>query len=263
MPITELLIEFLFFSFLGWVWETVYCTIKTGHWSNRGFLYGPICPIYGAGCVLAQYVFGRLWSILAFRPSIWQVFVICALGSAILEYATSYVLEKKYHARWWDYSSIPLNLNGRISLPTTLGFGLAGILVVKILLPGVQGIGMYIPGQMSDLLSLVLAWIFGADFALTQASLSPLIEKIDQLQAGFDERAEAIVAETIEERERLKKELEGQIETRIKEQVKSLSARQKYILSNIQRFHHAYKTERPHGGLIGERLREAIKERKK
>lgn len=262
MAVTELLIEFLFFSFLGWVWETVYCTIKTGHWSNRGFLYGPVCPIYGAGCLLAQYVFGRLWAILAFQPSIWQIFVICTIGSAALEYATSYVLEKKYHARWWDYSSIPLNLNGRISLPTTLGFGLAGVLVVKVLLPGFLGVGAWIPMQLMDLLSLVFAWIFGADFALTQASLSPLIEKIEQLQAGFDEKAESIVTGTIEERERLKKELEGQIEARIKEQVKNLSARQRYILSNIQRFHNAHKTERAHGGLIGERLREAIKERK-
>lgn len=119
------------FSVLGWVYECIYCSIKSGHWENRGFLFGPVCPIYGTGAIsvfiLVEYVHFMSFEV----PPLWQIFLIFALGSAVLEYTTSWIMEKFFHARWWDYSNLPLNLNGRICLPASILFGVMGILILK------------------------------------------------------------------------------------------------------------------------------------
>ena len=116
MIIAAYFVNFIVFSFMGWVWETVYCTFKTKHWQNRGFLYG---PIYGTAAVTAMIVFNFVPVLNTGSLASWKIFLICAAGSAVIEYATSYVLEKIFHAVWWDYSTVPLNINGRICLPAT------------------------------------------------------------------------------------------------------------------------------------------------
>ena len=140
MPISQYFVEFIFFSFLGWVWESVYCTISEKRWQDRGFLFGPVCPIYGGCVVAASLVFGGLSRISPGPAPLWQIFIICTAGSAVAEYVTSWVLECRFYARWWDYSRLPLNLKGRICLPVSLCFGLAGIVVVCYLLPWTSGL---------------------------------------------------------------------------------------------------------------------------
>ncbi|MCR4901966.1 MAG: putative ABC transporter permease [Butyrivibrio sp.] len=181
---------FVVFSFIGWIYECTYCTVTNKKWSNRGFLYGPICPIYGTGAVLAMIIFTYVPS-LSFESPAWKIFLICMVGSAFLEYPTSFFLEKKFHAVWWDYSNIPLNLNGRISLPTACGFGAAGILVVKFLLPFVNSLHVEQYPIITELLALIFMGILGADLALTVASLSALIERMDAMEEAFNQRLEA------------------------------------------------------------------------
>ena len=113
---------FILYSFLGWIYETLFCIITSRHWSNRGFLYGPICPIYGAGVVLLTLLV-RFAHHRGMTLSAVSIFMVSVIGSALLEYVTSYMLEEVFHATWWDYSHLPLNFNGRISLFTSLGFG--------------------------------------------------------------------------------------------------------------------------------------------
>ena len=140
MIIAAYFVNFIVFSFMGWVWETVYCTFKTKHWQNRGFLYGPVCPIYGTAAVTALIVFNFVPVLNTGSLASWKIFLICAAGSAVIEYTTSYVLEKIFHAVWWDYSKVPLNVNGRICLPATCGFGLAGIVIVRYLFPFIRSL---------------------------------------------------------------------------------------------------------------------------
>ncbi|MBO5622823.1 MAG: putative ABC transporter permease [Butyrivibrio sp.] len=191
MILSQYFVEFIFYSFLGWVWESIYCTIKEKKWADRGFLFGPVCPIYGTSVVAASMVF-------QFNPAlsdpdfpIWGIFILCYLGSAVAEFATSWVLEQRFHARWWDYSNVPLNIQGRICVPVSVGFGVAGVLIVKYLIPIVNDIRMVVPVIVYEFLALVFAMIFGADFALTEVSLSELLKEVERIHSDFNEKAQA------------------------------------------------------------------------
>lgn len=105
-----------FIWFMGWVYESLAMTIWTGKWENRGFLFGPLIPIYGFGDITLTIVLS------IYHLSNLQVFILSVLGSVILEISTSILLEKLFHAYWWDYSGVPLNFQGRICLPASLGF---------------------------------------------------------------------------------------------------------------------------------------------
>ena len=153
---------FMIYNFMGWIYETLFCIVKGGKWENRGFLYGPICPIYGTGAVaisvIMELTIGKGISI-----SPWQVFTISVIGSAVLEYFTSWALEKTFHAVWWDYSEFPFNYQGRISLFTSLGFGLAGLLVVHVIAPFTENAVGHIIPIMIELLSLCFIFVFAVD----------------------------------------------------------------------------------------------------
>ena len=196
MSISFIFTLFIFTSFLGWIYECLYCTLKSAKWQNRGFFFGPVCPIYGIGCLFA-YGFYQKFEMAETATSVSKpmVFMICAVGSAILEYGTSYILEKRFHARWWDYSQVPFNLNGRICLPATLGFGMAGLLIIKKLLPA---LAIYllrwdtlIPVWIEEIMALILMGVFGADVALSISSVTGLLEALDKLEAEFDATLES------------------------------------------------------------------------
>ena len=198
MTASELFNIFILASFIGWIYECIYCTVKTTRWQNRGFLFGPICPIYGLGFVGGSALM-QLPVISGSRSggeiSLPLLFLVCAAGSAVLEYVTSYLLEKLFHARWWDYSHVPLNINGRICLPATLGFGAAGVIILGFLLPylraSIPAPSVSIPVLAQEIISLVLMGLFGADLALSVSSVTRLLDTLEKMEAGFDERMEA------------------------------------------------------------------------
>ena len=177
------------FSVIGWLYECTYCAIKTKKWDNRGFLFGPVCPIYGFGGIMVIAAANLVESAVpsgGTAPEPWQVFVVSALGSAVLEYVTSYVLERWFHARWWDYSNVPLNLNGRICLPFTLCFGLAGMAVYYYASAAVADASATVPLIFWEVAALVTVGLMSADLALTNAALSDLDDRIEEAQADFD-----------------------------------------------------------------------------
>ena len=120
---------FFIYSFLGWLMESVSDTIKKKKFVNRGFLIGPYCPIYGAGVLLITILLRK------YNEDIWITFFMSLLICGTLEYLTSYVMEKWFKARWWDYSQRKFNLNGRICLETLIPFGLAGTFIIYIANP--------------------------------------------------------------------------------------------------------------------------------
>ena len=185
--------EFVVFSFLGWVYESIFCTVRKHHWQNRGFLFGPVCPIYGSCVVLGDLLFRmisrRLGVEMAATP-LWEVFLAATLGSAVIEFLTSYILEKRFHATWWDYSHLPLNIQGRISLPTSLGFGAGGTIIFRYILPVTERILKGIPEVPALLISYVFIAVMAADLALTEASLSDLLTQIQARQAQLDAEME-------------------------------------------------------------------------
>ncbi len=187
---------FILYSFLGWIYETLFCIITSRHWSNRGFLYGPICPIYGAGVVLltllVRFVHHRGMTLSAV-----SIFMVSVIGSALLEYATSYVLEEVFHATWWDYSHLPLNFNGRISLFTSLGFGVGGIFVYYFLIPFAEHILNALHPLGVEGMSLVFVGIFSADLTLTITALVDFNEKLMYVEDSFNKNMELIIENAI------------------------------------------------------------------
>lgn len=179
------IVIFILFSFFGWVWESIYCTVCEKKWANRGFLYGPVCPIYGFGCSIALAGFDLSSSGLIPVLSAWQIFILGFAVSMILEYPTSFVLEKLFHARWWDYSNIPLNIKGRTSVPTSLAFGLASIAVMRYAIPFISSLIAVLPEWLLTLTALVLTALISVDITLTASALTDFQKEIERLDNSF------------------------------------------------------------------------------
>ena len=134
---------FYFYSIVGWVGESIYCSVLDRKITNRGFLLGPLCPIYGTGAV--SMMFGLGWIRPLFTkiiPSFWGEivsFVLVALVGAvvcdIVEYITSFLMERLFHERWWDYSNRKFNLHGRICLHHSIFWAIGAVLFIYILDP--------------------------------------------------------------------------------------------------------------------------------
>jgi len=262
MIISQYFVFFIIFSFLGWVWETIYCTARERHFSSRGFLFGPVCPIYGCSVVVGMMIFRQIYAASGSMP-LWEVFIICAVGSAFAEYVTSYCLEKRFHARWWDYSSMPLNLHGRICLPVTICFGIAGTLLVHFVIPVLGTMQVTVEPLVYEAAALVLMGAFGADFALTQASLSTLLERIEALDREFTERGETVyeaISSTPQQMEIRKNNFEIEMHERACALAGELSARQRSVVNRISRFRPALPER--HEFKAGDRLKEALRELK-
>lgn len=138
----------ILYSVVGWVYESTLCSITQRRLVNRGFLNGPLCPIYGFGAV----------AVILLLPggqdeSLIKLFLSSSVLCCILEYFTSYLLEKLFHARWWDYSKRHFNLNGRVCLEGAVVFGAMAVLLVRYLHP-------FVAAQVAK---LPRAWLYGLD----------------------------------------------------------------------------------------------------
>lgn len=193
MWLSKMVLEFIVFSLLGWIYETIYTIIRTKKWDKRGFLFGPVCPIYGVGAVAVVWV-ARTFRTFDVEYSWWQIFLIAFVGSAILEYGTSWALEKLFHAYWWDYSDMPLNINGRICLPASLLFAVVGDLIVFYVVPLLDRYERLIPDIMSEFLSLVFIAIVAADLTLTATILTDFANVISNMEQNMNQRMENVVA---------------------------------------------------------------------
>jgi uncharacterized membrane protein len=161
------------------------------------------------------------------------VFCITAALSAVLEYATSWVLERLFHAVWWDYHDMPLNLNGRICLPATTLFGLAGLVIVKLLVPLETELAAHAVPLLCESLSLVLAFAVGIDTGLTVDGLIRLGERLDLMQEEFDTTMEHRVQLLKGAPAALSAQAHGaeqELSAVVERHRKGLSHRQKYLL---------------------------------
>lgn len=121
---------FIIYSAIGWLYETTYCYLTTGNLTNRGFLFGPLCPIYGISIVLMILLTDKYKSMI-------PLFLVCALVATVLEYFSSYWMELVFHRRWWNYSDMFFNINGRICLGASVLFGICGVIFVRFIHPAI------------------------------------------------------------------------------------------------------------------------------
>ena len=148
---------FLIYSFIGWLMETILVLITTKKLVDRGFLIGPYCPIYGFGCLL------MIKFLTPVKNNIILLFILAILICGTLEYFTSYIMEKLFKARWWDYSTKKFNINGRVCLETLLPFGILGTFIMYVATPFFVGLINQIPQTISFILSIVLIILFIID----------------------------------------------------------------------------------------------------
>lgn len=229
--ISRYFVYFIIYSFIGWIYETCYCTIHDKTWQNRGFLYGPCIPLYGVGATLTQILFIEIPYAPLHNASYPIIFIVCAIGSFILEYGTSYVLEKRFNARWWDYSEFPLNINGRVCIMFTFCFGLAGILVSRFVAPPIMTAVMMIPQLVIELLSLIFMFLFGMDMALTVSAITSFAKDFERI----NERINAQMAERVENLEGFKDQISTEA---IKEWFKNASWPERWQFKHIRKFTH-------------------------
>ncbi len=165
---------FLFYSFAGWMYESILVSCQQHRLVNRGFLNGPLCPIYGTGAILGVAILGNVHNPIT-------IFLISMVGATILEYTTSWVMEQLFHARWWDYSNFRFNLQGRVCLLGALIFGLGGVGVVLGSQPYIERVTDMIPLPMLHTLVTVLALITIIDLAVTVTGMLEFEQVLDSV----------------------------------------------------------------------------------
>lgn len=148
---------FIIYSVIGWFMEVVIVSSKKRKVTARGFLIGPWCPIYGFGALFITVLLRKYYE----DPI--ALFVMSFLIGTILEYVTSYLMEKMFHARWWDYSDHRFQINGRVSLTTSLGFGLLGLILVYVFNPFFLRIIKNIPPLIFNVIIVIVLLFFITD----------------------------------------------------------------------------------------------------
>ena len=152
---------YIIYSFLGWMIEVFVCSIEAKKFVPRGFLIGPYCPIYGYSAIIMIFFLQR------YESDILVLFVMGTIIASIAEYVTSYLMEKLFNARWWDYSHIPFNLNGRICLKNSMLFGLLAVILIYVVNPFITSTLNQIPKNILMYISLLILIIFVIDNTLT------------------------------------------------------------------------------------------------
>lgn len=152
---------FFTYSFAGWFMESVGGILNVKKFVNRGFLIGPYCPVYGVGVVIITIL------LKGYTDDIPALFVLSTVICGTLEYLTSYVMEKLFNARWWDYRNRKFNINGRICLETLLPFGIAGSTILCIINPFFENIYLSIPDLYRHIITTVLSIGFIIDFIVS------------------------------------------------------------------------------------------------
>lgn len=157
---------FISYAFLGWCMEVGCKYVQFGKFINRGFLIGPYCPIYGWGAIAITILLKRY----TYDPLV--LFIMSTLVCSIIEYFTSYFMEKKYHARWWDYSSKKFNINGRICLETLIPFGILGLFIMYVTNPMLFKIYQSMSEIVVHIISITLFIIFIVDNIISSNIIS-------------------------------------------------------------------------------------------
>ena len=180
------ILYFFLYSFIGWLMETIYATIRQGHFVNRGFLNGPLCPIYGSGCV------ALILMLSPFKDRWVMLFLGGVVITSLIELVTGYLMERFFHARWWDYSNIPFNLKGYICLPYSLLWGVLGLFIMKVLHPLMAFMVDLLPPLAVDIGAWALVAALAVDTVCTVRSVLHLNERLRQVSLLLGEYREQV-----------------------------------------------------------------------
>lgn len=161
MSISQCFLMFIIYAFIGWIIEVTNCLIRDRKFVNRGFLVGPYCPIYGVGAVAITLFLNQYYE----KPI--TLFIMAVVLCAVLEYITSYLMEKLFKARWWDYSKRKYNINGRICLETMIPFGLLGCFIIYVSNSFIYKLFAVLSPFATNIIAIILAVCFIMDFIVS------------------------------------------------------------------------------------------------
>ncbi|MEG0912506.1 MAG: putative ABC transporter permease [Oscillospiraceae bacterium] len=172
------------YAFLGWCSEVIFAASNQGRFVNRGFLNGPLCPIYGFGVAAVIYLLAPL------SEHLLVLYVGSVLLTSLLELVTGFLMEKLFHQKWWDYSDMPFNLGGYICLAFSLMWGIVCVLIVRVIHPLITGFVSIIPTTLGIILLCVFSATAIADLIVTLLDVAHFNRSLGQL----DELAEKLDA---------------------------------------------------------------------
>lgn len=265
----NLFLCFVIYSVLGWCCECLYCAACDRKWVNRGFLNGPVCPIYG---------FGAMTVVLALTPFRNRIFLLFFAGMAVtslLEYFTSWLMEKLFHTKWWDYSTYPCNIRGRVCLRNSLMFGGLSVVAMQLVHPAIAGLVGRLTGGALYALSAALGAVFATDLFFTLRAMLELngkLEQLEQLAAELREQEERRVQlrrqqyqQKLEDKRQQREALAEAAVQKIEQKVESLRLHRQQLVRKNRRIHSrllaAFPHMRPQGREHGlEQLRAALDE---
>lgn len=237
----HLFILFIIYAFLGWCGEEIWCGALWHKIAKRGMLYGTICPIYGCGAVAILYL------LHPFQDGYFSLLLASILVTSGLEYFTSWLLEKLFHAKWWDYSQEPFNLKGRCCLLNSVVFGLAGVALMHLMHPIIlnlvyaQLIQPFIPYIFGVLLTVFTADLLFTirklvDFNTTMAKLKQYEEQLKERFQGEDWFKDKSFTEMVASIKEKAKQDSTKFSNTFMATLEKYSSRQKNIESWIKKF---------------------------
>lgn len=179
---------FALYSFLGWLCETVYCSAGARRFVNRGFINGPFCPIYAVGALFIVAALRR------FTQNVVLVFAAGLVFTSLLEYVTGYLMERLFHAKWWDYSDRFCNIHGRVCLKNSILFGLLSTAVMYGIHPAMERLVGRLPASAVAAVSIAFLLYFTADMIVTVRSTLRVKRSLEKLHQIKEELAEKLQA---------------------------------------------------------------------
>jgi uncharacterized membrane protein len=181
--LSQLVWMFTIYSFAGWVLEVGLYTYRDKRWHNRGFLYGPFCPIYGIGFISVIAIL----SPLKYNPFLF--FIGATIITTTVEYLTGTILELLFHTQWWDYSNVKYNLDGKICLKFSLAWGVVCTLVIYFIHPFISHLAIFLSFRFTGFTTSIILAYFILDSILTLVSLYGLkqfLENFESLRRQYD-----------------------------------------------------------------------------
>jgi uncharacterized membrane protein len=218
MTLGMYILIFYTYSFLGWCFESFGSIFnpRVKKFVNRGFLIGPICPVYGSGVVLITFLLRK------YVDDIPALFFLSMLISGVLEYMTSYFMEKFFNARWWDYHNRKFNINGRVCLEMLIPFGIAGTVIAHFLNPMLVNFFSKIDPRILTVAIAIMVILNAVDYVISFVVISKF-KKAVYTEADNTEEISNMVKEVT--KEKLEEEKQNAIKARRKIRLKRLIIR--------------------------------------
>lgn len=194
-------ILFIIYSFIGWLVEVINILTKEKRFVNRGFLIGPYCPIYGVGGITIILLLKK------YMDDPIALFIMAIVICSILEYFTSYIMEKLFKTRWWDYSNYKFNINGRICLETMWAFGALACFVMYVVNPPLIKFLESIPSLFFDIFFYIILVIFLIDNIISFKIISNVKVTVKNVKKDSTEEITKYVREILSKKSKLSKRL--------------------------------------------------------